>query len=66
MRQSDFERLKVGDRIKFKCATIWNCGAVVRKIWSIDKERQRVNVTYGGWNKCFVVKRSEIIKKVRT
>ena len=54
--------IKIGDSIKFKAATRWNCGAVWRKVNGFRKigPSLKPTVRYGGWPN-FTVRSDEIL-----
>ena len=51
--------IKIGDRIKFKAATRWNCGAVWRVVNGFWGDQPTVR--YGGWSN-FAVRLDEIVE----
>ena len=56
-------KVKIGDKIKFKAATRWNCGAVWRKVNGFRQIGPyfRPTVRYGGWPN-FTVRSEEILE----
>ena len=55
-------KIEIGDRIKFKAATRWNCGAVWRKVNGFWMDNTSLpTVRYGGWSN-FAVKLSEVLE----
>lgn len=52
--------IKVGDRLRFKAATRWNCAPVWRKVNGFDWTG-RPTVRYGGWSD-FTVMPGEILE----
>jgi len=53
--------IEIGDRIKFKAATRWNCGIVWRKVNGFWLGGPLPTVRYGGWPE-FAVRLDEIIE----
>ena len=54
-------KIEVGDRIKFKAMTRWNCGTVWRKVNGFWLDTSRPTVRYGGWSD-FAVRLDEILE----
>ncbi len=55
------DKIEVGDRIKFKAATRWNCGAVWRKVNGFWMDTPQPTVRYGGWSN-FAVRLGEVLE----
>lgn len=53
--------IEIGDRIKFKAATRWNCSPVWRKVTGFWMSGPLPTVRYGGWPD-FAVRLDEIIE----
>ena len=53
--------IEIGDRIKFRAATRWNCGIVWRKVNGFWLGGPLPTVRYGGWPE-FAVRLDEIIE----
>ena len=62
MRARELGRIRVGDRVTFKCVTRWNCGRETntRVVNEVDYRLGGVRVRYGGWED-FHVRPKEII-----
>lgn len=58
MRARELGRIRVGDRITFKCVTRWSTGRelTTRVVKEIDA-RGQVRVQYGGWSDFLVYPR---------
>jgi len=59
----DLKKIKVGDRIKFRCVTRWGASPATRIVKAVHSGAhglRGVEVRFGGWNGFFVRER-EII-----